>query len=213
MSAEIVIQHYLDKYQTIGNTMTDISFDNLPFLVEREPVYNMKGQKVSKSYCDNSGREAVRLTYEKLIGDYIYNDVVYHDVFLGFSKKVHYLDWAGDIAYSKSLQPYCFNLEPVFVGDGTETVVGFSSQKMREVLRTERFKADDYLSAKNPLLYAMLYASYGNEYNAYLRTGVKEAFVNKLNSETNPELLAVLNNQVYGFEPMTVKELIILNLQ
>lgn len=210
---EIVLQHYLDKFQTMANTMTDISFDCLPFLIEKEPVYNMAGQKVSKSYFDKSGREAIRIAYGRMYGDYTYNSVVYNDVFLGFSKVIYYLDWAGEIAYSKNLQPYEFNLQPVFIGDGTETVVGFSSAKMRKVLKEERFAADDFLSGKNPQLYALIFSRYTNEYNGYLRTGVKEELVTAMNAESNVDILAVLNNEVFGFEPMTVKELIFLNLQ
>jgi hypothetical protein len=59
----------------------------------------------------------------------------------------------------------------------------------------------------------LLYASYKDEYNEYLRTGVCTAFVNRLNNETNVDIKAVLNNEVFGYEPMTVKELIIMNLQ
>ncbi|WP_163401399.1 hypothetical protein [Flavobacterium fluviatile] len=210
---QLVIQHYLDKYQTMANTMTDIDFSNLSFLTEKEPIYNMAGQKVSKSYFDKKGREAVRICYNRIYGNYIYNDVVYPNVFLGFSKTVCYLDWSGEIVNRKSLQPYEFNLEPVFLGDGTETVVGFSSQKQREILKTERFKADDYLAGKNPQLYAFLYAKYGNVYNTYLRTGIKNDLVDALNNEVDTEILAVLNNEVFGYEPMTVKELIIMNLQ
>jgi hypothetical protein len=213
MSAQIVLDHYLEKYQTLGNTLTDISFDNLPFLQEREPLYNMKGQKVSKSYHDIQGREAIRITYDRVFGDYQYNGTVYPNVFLGLQKTVHYLDWAGAIAYSKKKQFYSFDLQPVFLGDGNETVVGFSSQKQRQILKTERFCADDYLSAQNPQLYAVLYANYQDTYNAYLRTGISTAFINAMNAETKPEVLALLNKEVFGFEPMTVKELVIMNLQ
>jgi hypothetical protein len=90
MSAQIVLDHYLEKYQTSGNTLTDISFDNLPFLQEREPLYNMKGEKVSKSYHDTQGREAIRITYDRVFGDYQYNGTVYPNVFLGLQKTVHY---------------------------------------------------------------------------------------------------------------------------
>ena len=65
----------------------------------------------------------------------------------------------------------------------------------------------------NPQLYAALYQQYQVEYNSYLRAGVSTAFVNALNNETNPQILAMLNKEVFGFEPMTVKELVIMNLQ
>ena len=213
MSAKLVLDHYLDQYQTLGNTLTDIDFGNLPFLQEKECVYNMAGQKVSKSYYDTSGREAIRITYDRVFGTYIYQEIEYPNVFLGLQKTINYMDWAGQIAYSKKKQFYSFDLQPVFLADGTETVVGFSSQKQRQVLKSERLSADDYLQAKNPQLYCMLYERYGNEYNSYLRTGVHTSFVDALNAETDPTILAALNNEVFGYEPMTVRELIILNLQ
>lgn len=213
MSAKIVLDYYLEKYQTLANTLTDINFENLSFLQEKEAVYNIKGQKVSKSYYDIKGKEAIRITYDRIISDYTCQDIVYQDVFIGVQKTVHYLDWAGEIAYSKKKQFYAFDLQPVFVGDGSETVIGFSSQKQRQILKSERFSADDYLQASNPNIYAKLYDQYQELYSCYLRTGLKDDFVQALNSETNPVCLELLNKEVFGYEPMTIKELIIINLQ
>lgn len=210
---KIVIQSWLDRYNTSGITMSDLSFDNLPFLIEKEPIYNMKGQKVSKSYYDIDNREAVRIVYSRIIGNYTYNEVSYSNVFLGLKKIVHYLDCEGDITYSKDLQPYYFNLLPVFIGDGSETVIGFSSQKLRKVLKEERYAADDYLQAQNPNLYDLLYNRYTDQYNRYLRTGHKTELVTAMNDETDVNIIAVFNNEVFGYAPMTVKELILMNLQ
>ncbi len=213
MAAELVINYIIEQQGINLNTLTDKDFSNISWLNEREPIYNMKGEKVSKSYYYQNKKEAVRIEYSKITGDYEYNGVTYPDTWLGFKKSMNWLDWAGEIAVTKEMQAYYFNLEPVFLADGTETVTGFSSQKMIEILKDERYKADSYLQAKNPQLYALLYARYGNEYNGYLRTGVKDGFVSAINAETEPSILAVLNNEVYGFEPMTVKELILMNLQ
>jgi hypothetical protein len=213
MAARIVLDYHLEQYQTLGNTLTDLPFDNMSFLQEKEPIYNMAGQKVSKSYHDKSNREVVRITYDRVIGDFIYDGVTYLDIFLGLQKKVHYLDWAGEIANTKVKQFYSFNLEPVFVGDGSETIIGFSSQKQRQILKTERYNADDYLQAKNPPLYALLYGRYGAEYEYYLKTGIKTTFVNAINAEVDSSVNAALNNIVYGTESLTVKQLIIMNLQ
>lgn len=212
MSAKLVVDYVVELKGINLNTLTDKDFSKLSWLNEIEPVYNMKGEKVSKSYFYQK-KEAVRIEYFKIFGDYEYNGVVCPDVYLGWKKSMCWLDWAGEIAFRKEMQPYYFNLEPVFLADGTETVVGFSSPKMRKSLKEERFAADDYLQAKNPQLYAMLYGRYGNEYSGYLRTGVKDGFVLAMDNETEPSILSVLNNEVFGFEPMTVKELIILNLQ
>lgn len=212
--AKLVIQHYLEKFKTIANTLTDISFDTLPFFVAKEPLYNMKGRKISKSYYDKNGKEAVRISYNYIFGNHTYENVTYENVFLGLKKTIHYLDWAGQIAYSKNLQPYYFDLQPVFNRVDENTVnITFSSQKQREILKSERYSADDYLQAQNPTLYALLYSRYSGHYDYYLKTGKKEALVSAMNSETDPTINAVFDNEVYGYEPMTVKELIIMNLQ
>lgn len=211
--AEIIIEHYLEKFQTIANTSTDISFDCLPFLYAKEPDYNMKGVKVLKSYFDIKGKEAVRIQYIKIFEDYVYNGVTYPSLFIGVRKDIRYFDWSGQIAYTKSLQPYYFALQPIFMGDGTETIKGFSSQKQRKILKEERYAADEWLNSQNPNLYAMLYAKYGAIYQTYLRTGFKDDLLNAFEAETDPAILTVFNNQVFGMEPMTVKELIIINLQ
>ena len=213
MSTKVILQHYLETYETSGNTLIDIDFGNLSFLQEKEAIYNMAGQKVSKSYYDITGREAIRITYERVFGDHLYNEINYPDVFLGLQKTIHYMDLVGEIAYSKKKQFYNFDLQPVFLADGTETVVGFSSQKQRQFLKSERLSADDYLQAKNPHLYAVLFSTYQESYNGYLRTGASAEFVKAMNSETNPDVLELLNKEVFGYEPMTFKELIILNLQ
>lgn len=212
MSAEIVIQHYLDKYQTLGNTLTDINFDNLSFFTTKEKIIDMKGQWVSKSYYAVNDKEAVRITYEKLYGTHTHNGVEWPNVFLGVGKSIHYLDWAGEIATTKRKQPEYFDLKPVFLGDGTETVVGFLSQKQRQILKTERYNADDYLQAKNPNLYAMLYGRYTSTYEFYLKTGKKEALVAAIAAEADADINAAFDNLVYGTE-ITVKELILMNLQ
>lgn len=211
---ETLVIDYVVKLKGINlNTLTDKDFSNISWLNEREPVYNMKGEKVSKSYLYEKQKEAVRIEYSKIVGDYEYNGVVYPETYLGWKKCMCWLDWVGEIGFRKEMQPYYFNLEPVFLADGTETVIGFSSPKMRKSMKEERYAADDYLQAKNPQLYAMLYSKYGNEYNGYLRTGVKDEFVSAINAETDPTILAALNNEVFGYEPMTVKELILMNLQ
>lgn len=211
--AEIVLEHYLNKFKTRANTLTDISFDCLPFLYAKEPDYNMKGIKVSKSYFDKLHRETIRITYNKIIDDFVYNGISYTNVFKGIRKDILYFDWAGNVAFTKKLQPYYFALQPIFLGDGTETIKGFSSQKQRKILKEERYAADEWLNSQNPDLYAMLYSKYGVVYQAYLRTGFKSDLVNAIEAEVDPAILSVFNNEVYGMEPMTVKELIILNLQ
>lgn len=136
MSAQIVINYYLEKYGNLANTLTDISFDNLSFLQEMEPVYNEAGQKVSKSYFDMTGKEAVRIEYLRIYGEHVHENKTFEDVFLGLKKIVHFFDWAGEIAYTKNKQNYLFNLEPVIEGT---TVTGFTSRKMRDILNQDSY--------------------------------------------------------------------------
>lgn len=211
--AEIILEHYLNKFKTRANTLTDINFDCLSFLYTKEPDYNMKGAKISKSYFDKCHREAIRIKYVKIIEDFIYNEISYPNVFKGIRKEICYFDWAGNIAYTKKLQPYYFSLQPIFSDDGTETIKEFSSQKQRKILKEERYAADEWLNSQYPNLYAILYAKYGVLYQEYLRTGFKSDLANAIETETDPVILRVFNNKVFGIEPMTSKELIISFLQ
>lgn len=213
MEPQLVINHIVEEKGINLNTLTDQDFSNFSWLNEREPVSNMKGEKVSKSYYYKNTREAIRIEYSKIVGDHEYNGVTYSDTYLGWKKFMCWIDWAGEIAVRKEMQPYYFNLEPVFIGDGTEIVIGFSSPKMRKSMKEERFAADDYLQSKNPMLYDLLYNRYTDEYNRYLRTGNKTSLVTALNAESDSAINAVFNNEVFGYEPMTIKELIIMNLQ
>ncbi|WP_374173601.1 hypothetical protein [Flavobacterium tructae] len=213
MNPEIVIQHYLNKYQTNANLVTDISFDCLPFLYAKEPVYNMKGCKISKSYYDQANREAVRIQYTKIYKDHFYNKLTYPNVFVGIQKDIHYLDWTGNIAHTKNLQPYYFALQPIFTDNGSETIKGFSSQKQRKILKEERYAADEWLNSQNPDLHTILHSKYGPLYQTYLQTGFKENLLLALEAETNPDILTFFNNEVFGMESMTAKELIISILQ
>jgi len=211
-TAVVVLDYFLDKYELAGNLVNDISIDELPFLTETEPLYNLKGEKVSKSYYAPNGKEAIRIVYEKLIGTHTHNGIDYPNVWLGFKKEFHYIRWDGVQPRIKEKQPYKFDLQPVFLGDGTETIVGFSSQKQRQALKEERYNADDYLQAKNPNLYALLFGRYTSAYEYYLKTGKKQNLVNAINAETDVNINAVFDNLVYGTE-ITVRELILMNLQ
>ncbi|OXB20653.1 hypothetical protein B0A80_18665 [Flavobacterium tructae] len=211
--AEIILEHYLNKFKTQANTLTDISFDCLPFLYAKEPHYNMKGVKVSKSYFDKSNREAIRINYTKIYEDFIYKGISYSKIFKGLRKEICYFNWCGQIAYTKCLQPYYFSLQPIFLGDGTETIKGFSSQKQRKILKEERYAADEWLNSQNPDLHTILHSKYGLLYQTYLQIGFKENLLLALETETDPSILTFFNNEVFGMESMTAKELIISILQ
>ena len=211
-TAVVVLDYFLDKYELAGNLVNDISIDELSILTETEPIYNLKGEKVSKSYYAENGKEAIKIVYGKLMGTHTHNGVDYPDTWLGFKKEFQYMRWDATIGRIKYKQPYKFDLQPVFLGDGTETIVGFSSQKQRQALKEERYRADDYLQAKNPELYALLYGRYTSEYEFYLKTGKKANLVTAIGAETDVNINAVFDNLVFGTE-ITVRELILMNLQ
>lgn len=207
-TAKLVIQEHLDRFKTGANTLIDISFDNLPFLTAKEPVFNMKGERISKSYYDLKGREAVKIAYKKLIKTYEGID----NIFVGVQKEIQFINWANEVGYTKKKQPYYFTLQPIFDTTDTSIIVGYSSPKQRQILKAERYNADDYLQAQNPTLYSLIYDNYTALYENYLRSGNKTALVAALNNENNADINAVLDGNVYGLN-ITIKELILMNLQ
>jgi hypothetical protein len=136
MKAKIIIQSWLDRYNTLANTLTDVSFENLSFLTEKEPIYNEAGQKVSKSYYSTDNKEAVRIEYLRVYGEHTFEEKTFKDVFLGLQKVIHFFDYDGEIGYSKEKQTYLFSLEPVY----TDAIVtGFTSRKMRDILNQDSY--------------------------------------------------------------------------
>lgn len=209
MAAELVINHYLNKYKTLANTMSDISFDNLPFIYVKEPIVDVKGQRLSKSYFDReTNKEAVKIAYEKLIDDY----EGVSNVFIGIKKTINYLDWSGEIALKKEMQPYYFNLAAVYDLQGSN-IISYSSLKQQQIIQQERQMADFQLKSRNPSLYAILYNKYKINYDHYLLTGDKAALVEEINTETDTTILDFLNKIVVGTANTTVKELIFMTLQ
>jgi len=204
---QIVIEYIRKKKGVQLDTLVDKDFSQLDWLSQQEAIYNEKGEKVSKSYFYQD-KEAIRITYHKIFEDY----KGIKNVFIGFFKQVHWIDWAGNIASSKKMQPYYFHLEPVTLGDGKETVVNYSSSKMRSVMKKERYNSDDYLQSKNPFLYTLIYTNYKEAYEMYLSTGNKIQLVDAINSEDKEEINAVLNSTVFESEA-TIKDLIISTLQ
>lgn len=206
---EFLIKKYRKDIQF--TSVLDVSFHELNFLDENEPIIDEKGFKVSKSYC-YKGKEVVKLEYHKIIQDYMFESNLYNDVYIGNYKVIKYATTDGSFVL-KTKRPYLFDLKPVYATDGSETITSFSSIKQRQILKSERYKADEFLQSENPELYAFLYSYFNREYDFYLKTGVKDSLVNALDSENRTEVLAVLNKQVEGFENLSVVNLIKMNLQ
>lgn len=212
MNSQLTIQYHLEKLGTSCGTVADLPFDGFDFLYAAEPVLDFKGQRVSKSYYDKKNKEAVRIIYKKIIDTYSFNGIDYPEQFIGVQKTIQFIDWSGEVGYSKEMQGYFFNLEPVFRGDGTETIISFSSAKQRQILKQERYSSDDMLNAKNPMIYAFLFEKYSTEYQYYLRTGIKDNLEASITSEKDATILEKLNHSVFGSD-LTVKELILSCLQ
>lgn len=141
MTNKTVLEYWLEKHQTVCNTLTDISFDNISFLTSREPILNAGGERVSKSYYHYpTGKEAIRITYSKIYGDHTFENVTYKNVFLGLQKTINHLNFAGDVSYKIEMPGHYFTLNPVFENG---IVVGFTSLKMRRILAVEAYYANE----------------------------------------------------------------------
>lgn len=138
MSARIVIDYIIETKGININTLTDKDFSNISWLREKEAIYNANGEKVSKSYYYED-KEAIRIVYAKNIGDYKYDGVVYPDTYTGVNKVMQWIDWAGEIAYEKEMQPFEFDLKPIYDTDGV-TITGFTSLKLREFNAKEELR-------------------------------------------------------------------------
>lgn len=82
MKAQIVIDHYLEKYQKFPNTFTDINFDYLPFLYPKDPAYNMKGIKVLNHILIYNIINLLKIKKVKTNTDFIYNNITYPNLFV-----------------------------------------------------------------------------------------------------------------------------------
>lgn len=150
MSAKIVLQYHLERFKTMALTLTDISFENLSFLTAGEKITNDLGEWVSKSYYDLKGREAVKIIYSKVFKTYVYNGISYENVFVGLKKSFLFMNWSGEVAYSKNKPIEYFTLSSV--EDSSGKIIGFSSPKVRNLLRAELKTAKDIKDIRDGIL-------------------------------------------------------------
>ena len=139
--ARIVIDYIQERKGINLDTLIDKDFSQFNWLNERESVFNEQGERVSKSYYYENNREAIRIEYFKIIGDFIFDKITYPNIFLGFKKKILWLRWDGTIGRSKNKQPYYFNLQPIYDIDNPEIIVDFSSLKKKQTLLEEQKNA------------------------------------------------------------------------
>ena len=139
--ARIVIDYIQEKKGINLDTLIDKDFSQFSWLNERESVFNELGERISKSYYYENKREAIRIEYSKIIGDFVFDGITYPNIFLGFKKIILWLRWDGKIGRSKNKQPYYFNLQPIYDVDNPEIIVDFSSLKKKQTLLEEQKNA------------------------------------------------------------------------
>ena len=138
MSEARIVIDYIQEQRGINlDTLIDKDFSQFSWLIEREPILNEQGERVSKSYFtdDKYNKEAIRIEYHKIIGDYEFEGTIYPNTFLGLGKDFHWLRWDGTIGKSKSAQKYLLNLLPIYEN---EIITGFTSLMMRKILAEEQ---------------------------------------------------------------------------
>jgi hypothetical protein len=191
--------------------VSEINYDHLSYLYAKEGEVDLQGKRQPKSYfLKRNNKEVVRQVYERIYGTHTYNGVAYNNIFLGVETKVYHLHTNGDLQLV-SAKTYNFNLHPVFLGDGNETIVGFSSKKMVEILKAERYASANNLQSQNAAIYQFLYSTY-LEYENYLKFGNKTLLIEALDNENRTDVLEVLNHPVAGTD-LTIVQLIKLTLQ
>jgi len=134
--ARIVIDKIQEERELNLDTLIDKDFSQFSWLTEREPILNEQGERVSKSYFtdDKYNKEAIRIEYHKIIGDYEFEGNIYSNIYIGNLKYFQTLRWDGSIARTKT-RKYLFNLLPIYEN---EIVIGFTSLMMRKVLAEEQ---------------------------------------------------------------------------
>jgi hypothetical protein len=191
--------------------VSELNYDHLSYLYALEGEVDLQGKRKQKCYfLKRNNKEVVRQVYERVYGTHTYNGVAYENTFLGVETKVYHLHTTGELQLV-STKTYNFNLHPVFAGDGNETIVGFSSRKMVEILKAERYAAANNLQCQNAAIYQFLYTTYP-EYENYLKFGNATLLIEALDNEIRTDVLEVLNHSVAGTD-LNIQQLIKLTLQ
>jgi len=152
MSEARIVIDYIQEQKGINlDTLIDKDFSQFSWLNERESVFNEEGERVSKSYYYENKREAIRIEYSKIIGDFIFDGITYPNIFLGFKKTILWLRWDGTIGRSKNKQPYYFNLQPIYDIDNPTLILDFSSKKQKQTISEERINSIKLIALDNDL--------------------------------------------------------------
>jgi len=208
---------------------TEIQYDNLSFLKPKEAVYGLKGEKIYKDYVfveeDLSETLVVRQLYNTVIEEKTHEGITV-DVITGLKKTIQFFK-REESPEEKFMYTLDFNVFPISTKNPVtgEDIVLYSSSKLEEFLENRRYKADNMLKSFNPNLYNWLYSAYGDLYLGYLKTGNSLNLISAFDNETDPTNLSILNKIVeeqflvilFGvmdvYPEISVKDLIVMNLQ
>ncbi|NCN87241.1 hypothetical protein GW932_05395, partial [archaeon] len=135
---KLAIEYLIKKMglQTLFNTLTDRDFSQFSWLNEREPIYNNKGERISKSYYYKNEKETIRIEYFKIFKDYVFEGITYPNTFIGVNKNIIWLYWDGtDSPYQKTKDTFMFTLKPIYTNG---VIAGFTSIRGEQILSEER---------------------------------------------------------------------------
>lgn len=166
----------------------DIPIDILEFFAPKEKIYNLKGEPVIKSYIhvDEHGETipVCDILYQKQYEDVTYQGITKNEfknaktVFRFYTKKdkSKYKD--------KVVQSLPFTIVPTAINDTNGNIVDvmWSSVKREEVLRSERYKAEEVMKTFNPRLYQLFTMIFGDAWQRYKEVGDKAQLVSELNN-------------------------------
>lgn len=204
---------------------TQIEFDKCGFLTPCEAKYGLKGVKLRKDYKKDN-QIVVSQIYELLTETKSHAGFTINNVPVSLIKKIRF--YITDSYYKeKTVETLTFDVHASEAKNqnGDIVAVTFNSMKLEKYMKENRHEADVLLKSFNSTLYSWLYSAYGSIYTKYLDTGVSTELVSAFENETNPTNLFILNKIVEEqdlavllgpmpvYPQITVKELIIMNLQ
>lgn len=202
-----------------------IEYDKCGFLSPGESKYGLKGEKKYKNYYNN-GVLVVSQVYETIYENKTHEGFTVQNIPIRTIKKIRF--YKNETVYKEKLvETLNFDVYPseTLNQQGQIVAVSFNSMKLEKFLKENRYEADSLMKSFNATLYNWLYAAYGALYTSYLQTGNSAPLVNAFNAETNPTNLFILNKlveerelrvllgEMEQYPQITVKELIIMNLQ
>lgn len=195
---KLLVEKYLIENNVYYNGRgIDIQLDFYEFFKGKEKKYTLKGNPLSKDYVyikDNVEILVCRISYNKKIEPINYQGFIKNE-FIGLFSKYEFFRENGK-SEIKIIDTLDFDLIPTIIykkdsnQNNTEEIedVLWSSVKREEILREERYKADEKMKTFNPALYYMLTKVFSDSYNHYLQSGDSIDLKNELQNAPIPKL-------------------------